>query len=262
MLGKIYIFLKKMYKYKNFTAIIPAGGKGSRFDKNINKLLYKINNKSIFEIVLNKIILLTNKVVVVTSKINDKELKDICKKPRYKKIQFKFVLQRNANGMAYALKLALPNVKTKNLFIIWADQIAILPETMSNTIDNFIINSTNAIVLTSVKKLNPYTLIIKNKLGKVTDMVQSRESKITKKYGESDCGFFVCNRLILKNFLNKLISSKKIITKKTKEFDFIMSFKFISKNNSITTFPAKYTYEAKGVNTKKDLNYLLRKKAI
>ena len=38
-----------MKKYNNFTAVIPAGGKGSRFDKHINKLLFKVKNKTIFE---------------------------------------------------------------------------------------------------------------------------------------------------------------------------------------------------------------------
>ena len=32
-----------MKKFNDFTAVIPAGGKGSRFDKQINKSLFKYN---------------------------------------------------------------------------------------------------------------------------------------------------------------------------------------------------------------------------
>ena len=35
-----------MKKYSVFTAVIPAGGTGSRFDKQINKSLFKIKNKT------------------------------------------------------------------------------------------------------------------------------------------------------------------------------------------------------------------------
>ena len=46
-----------MKKFKNFTAVIPAGGEGRRFDKQINKSLFKIKNKTMFEIVLDKVVL-------------------------------------------------------------------------------------------------------------------------------------------------------------------------------------------------------------
>ena len=60
-----------MKKYSVFTAVIPAGGTGSRFDKQINKSLFKIKNKTMFEIILDKVILLTNKIVIVTSRKNN-----------------------------------------------------------------------------------------------------------------------------------------------------------------------------------------------
>ena len=41
-----------MILYKDFTAVIPAAGKGSRFDKNKNKLLYKIKGKQFLKMYL------------------------------------------------------------------------------------------------------------------------------------------------------------------------------------------------------------------
>ena len=101
-----------MKQYAEFTALIPAGGRGSRFDKHINKLLFKIKNKTIFEMMLDKIVLLTDNIVVVTSKTNDIGIKTICNLNKYRKINFKFVLQKEPNGMGFAVKLAVPKIKT------------------------------------------------------------------------------------------------------------------------------------------------------
>ena len=133
---------------------------------------------------------------------------------------------------------------------------------MANTLEVFLLKKKHAIVFPTVKKRKPYTLVVKNKIGNVIDILQSREVPISKNYGETDCGFFVCNTVIIKNFLKKLIISKKIITTKTKEYDFIKSFKFVAKRYLISTNKANYLYESIGVNTKKDLLYLLKIKKI
>ena len=251
-----------MKHYAEFTALIPAGGRGSRFDKHINKLLFKIKNKTIFEMMLDKIVLLTDNIVIVTSKTNDIGIKTICNLNKYCKINFKFVLQKEPNGMGFAVKLAVPKIKTNYFFLIWADQLGISSQTMVNTLDNFLLKTKHAIVFPTIKKTNPYTLIIKNKFGNVIDVLQSRETSINKNYGETDCGFFVCNTLIVSNFIKKLVLNKKIITQRTKEYDFLKSFRFIAKNHLISTNKAKNLYESKGVNTKKDLLYLLKIKKI
>jgi len=247
-----------MKKYENFTALITAGGKGSRFDKHINKPLFKIKNKTIFEKILNKVVLLTSKIVIVTSKKNNDEIKKICKIKKYSKINFKFTLQKKANGMGSAVSLAIPKIKTSYFFLIWSDQLGITHKTMATTLEIFLFKKKHAIVFPTVKKSNPYTLVVKNKFGNVVKVLQSREDLIKKNYGETDCGFFACNTAIVSNFLKKLILSRDIMTQKTKEYDFLKAFKFIAKKNLISTNKAKYTYESKGINTKKDLLYLLK----
>ena len=127
-----------MKKYKDFTAVIPAGGKGSRFDKKINKSLFKIKNKTIFEIILNKVILLTNKIIIVTSTKNDIGIKKICKLKKYNKINFIFILQKKPDGMGMALNLAIPKITTSYFFLIWSDQLGITYKTMVDTLEFFL----------------------------------------------------------------------------------------------------------------------------
>ena len=248
-----------MTLYNDFTAVIPAAGKGSRFDKNKNKLLYKIRGKTIFENVLDKIKSFSNNIVIIVSKDNLYEIKNIASYKKYKQIKFEFVIQKNPNGMGHAINLAMPKVKTKNFFLIWADQLGISTQTIKKSIKAFISRSNHCIVFPTVKKSKPYTLVIRNKSGLVNKVLQSREESLEKKFGETDCGFFVCNTYIVKSFLKNLINKKLIITKKTKEYDFLRSFKYISKKNLISTVPAKFSFESKGINTKKDLEYLLKK---
>ena len=77
-----------MILYKDFTAVIPAAGKGSRFDKNKNKLLYKIKGKTIFENVLDKIKSFSNNIVIIVSKDNLYEINNIASHKKYKQIRF------------------------------------------------------------------------------------------------------------------------------------------------------------------------------
>jgi bifunctional N-acetylglucosamine-1-phosphate-uridyltransferase/glucosamine-1-phosphate-acetyltransferase GlmU-like protein len=248
-----------MKKFSSVTAVIPAAGQGSRFDKNQNKLLFIVNKKTIFEHILDKTLKLTQTVIIITSKKNNAEIKKICNLIKYQKTIFKFVIQKESNGMAFAINLATPMIKSKYFFIIWADQLGINYQTMKNSLDNFLLKKEYAILFPTVKKNKPYTLIIKNKTGNVIDVLQSREMNIPKSYGETDCGFFVCNTLIIRSFINKLILNNKIITQKTKEYDFLKSFKYISKKHLISTIPAQNKYESKGINTKRDLFYLIKK---
>ncbi len=248
-----------MILYKDFTAVIPAAGKGSRFDKSKNKLLYSIKGKTIFEIVLDKIKPFSNNIIIIVSEDNLSEIKNIASNKKYKEIKFVFVLQKKPKGMGHAINLAMPKVQTKNFFLIWADQLGISAQTIDKSIKTFILRPNHCIVFPTVKKSNPYTLVIKNKSGLVTKVLQSREESLEKNFGETDCGFFVCNTFIIKFFLKKLIKQKLIITKKTKEYDFLRSFMYISKQNIISTVPAKFSFESKGINTKKDLEYLLKK---
>ena len=248
-----------MKKFTSFTAVIPAAGQGSRFDKNINKLLFKVQKKTIFEHILDKTLKLTNTIIVITSMKNNTEIKSICDLSKYQKINFKFVIQEKSNGMAFAINLAMPKIRSKFFFLIWADQLGISYQTMENSLNSFLSKKKHAILFPSVKKNKPYTLVIKNKIGNVIDVIQSREMNIVKSYGETDCGFFVCNTLIIRTFIKKLILNKKIITPKTKEHDFLKSFKFISKKYLISTFPAVNKDESKGINTKRDLFYLMNK---
>ena len=62
--------------------------------------------------------------------------------------------------------------------------------------------------------------------------------------------FFVCKTNDVKKELCKLINNKKILTVKTKEYDFLKSFKYLKKLKHFLV-KANSKNETKGINFKK-----------
>jgi len=235
---------------KNLTFIIPAAGKSSRFKSNQSKIFYKYKNKPLIMHVVEKCLEHSNKIVIVINAKNKKNLKKILSV--YKKINFIYVFQNKAKGMGHAISLGLNKSKTKYTSVIWSDQIFLSLTTITKTISYFKKNNSLLCFPVSKKKL-PYAYILRDTKKKFKDIVQTREGEKVVKSGESDCGFFVFKTLIVKTMLNKLIRQKKIITKKTKEIDFLKAFKFFKKNGEIDTVKALSVKDTIGVNTVGDL---------
>ena len=65
--------------------------------------------------------------------------------------------------------------------------------------------------------------------------------------------FFVFKTHIIKALLKDLIKQKKILTKKTKEIDFLKAFKFFKKIGKLDVVKAKSIKDTIGINTIEDL---------
>ena len=140
----------------NWTAIVPAAGKSTRFESEKNKIFYKYKNKTILEHILLKVSDFSNRIILVVNKNDKKECKLLVKK--FKKKNVKIVVQKKINGMATAIRLGLSSTNTKNFFTIWGDQLGLSKSTMNKTIK---LHENNNFLVTfpAVLKNNPYTLI-------------------------------------------------------------------------------------------------------
>jgi bifunctional N-acetylglucosamine-1-phosphate-uridyltransferase/glucosamine-1-phosphate-acetyltransferase GlmU-like protein len=235
----------------NWTAIIPAAGKGSRFDKSKNKIFFVHKKKSILEHMINKISNITTKIIIVINKRDYREAKNISKKFK-KKNNIQYVFQNIADGMATAIEIGLRKTSTKFFYTIWCDQIGLSSKTIKETIQyheksNFIAS------FPAARIKNNYTLVEKNKLNYLKKIYQSREEKLGKNSGLNDCGFFCCDTFFFKKNLKKLISSKKIVSKKTREHDFIYALNYFAKSYKIKVKITKNKIDTLGVNFKKDI---------
>ena len=231
--------------------IITCAGKGSRFDKKKDKNLHKINNKSLIENIFLKIKNYSNKIIIVCNYKNIKQIQKILGKYN-KNFKILYKIQKKQDGMASAINVGLKNVSSENFFIIWGDQLYIKKHTIKKCIQSHLKNK-NLITFPYFRVKDPYTFIIKDKNKNFKNILQKREVNFHYKSGESDCGLFVCKTKLIKNNLPKLIKTKSIITRKTKEHDFLKSFKFFSKIGNINLIRASSALETKGINFKKDI---------
>ena len=232
----------------NWTFLIPAAGKSKRFNYFKKKIFYKINKLSIIENIVYKISPFSKKIIIVINKSDKKTLRKIFKKNN----KIKFVIQKKINGMGTAICKGLSVSSTKYTAILWADQIGITSETISKTIKRHSIMK-NLVSMPVVKVKKPYTLVKFKKKKYIEKIIQSREEKIKKKIGFKDCGFFCVNTSKMYNILKKLIDEKKILTKRTMEYDFIMGFKFISDKEKIYALESKNPIDGIGINSLADI---------
>jgi len=238
----------------NWTCIIPAAGKSTRFKDKKNKIFFLYKNKTILEHIILKIKNFSKKIVIVSNIKNIEVTKKLCKK--FDKNIISVVVQKKINGMATAIQKSFPKIRSNFFFIIWADQLGISKNTIKRVLIDHQKNN-NIITLPVVRKKNPYTLIeLKNEFL-ISKVYQSREIRLHTDVGYSDCGFFSCNTKEIKRELNKLIKEKKIISKKTKEYDFLQSVEELSKKYKIKVIKSSNNKDCIGINEKKDLKNLI-----
>ena len=235
---------------KDFTFIIPAAGKSSRFKTKKSKIFYEYRNKILISYVIDKCLKFTKNIIIISNRKNLKELKINLKK--YKNVKFKILIQEEQRGMGHAINIAMDKVQSKYCSVIWPDQIYLSIITIKRTID-FFIKKKSILCFPIYKKKMPYAYILRDKSKNFKDIVQTRETNKKVKVGESDCGFFVFQSKIIRRKLKFLIKKKLIITKKTKEIDFLKSFKFLNKLGRIDTIKASSYKDTIGINYLEDL---------
>ena len=249
-MDKLRLFLKILKVNKNLTFIIPAAGKSSRFETKKSKIFFKYKNKFFIEHILEKCLIFSNSIIIISNPQNLNGLKKIIK--NYKNNNIKILVQKKPRGMGDAINLALQKVNTKFSATIWADQIYLNRITILKTI-NFFKKTKSLLTFPVYLKENPYTLILRDKFKKFDNILQSKEINYKIKNGESDCGFFVFKTNLIRKYLGLLIKQKIILTDKSNEIDFLSSFKFLKKKGKITTVKAHSLKDTIGVNSKKDL---------
>ncbi len=235
---------------KDFTFILPAAGKSIRFKTKKSKIFYKYKNKILISHVIDKCLNFTKNIIIISNKKNLKELR--ANLTKYKNVKFKILIQKQQRGMGHAINIAMNKVNTKYSSVIWPDQIYLSIVTIKKTID-FFLEKKSILCFPVYKKKTPYVYVIKDKSKNFKNIIQTRETNKKVKVGESDCGFFVFQSKIIRRKLKFLIKKKLIITSKTKEIDFLKSFKFLSKLGRVDTIKANSYKDTIGINYLEDL---------
>jgi bifunctional N-acetylglucosamine-1-phosphate-uridyltransferase/glucosamine-1-phosphate-acetyltransferase GlmU-like protein len=101
------------------------------------------------------------------------------------------VIQEHPTGMADAVRLAGPSVRTDCALVVWGDQVTLRPETISACAALHERRATATLTLATVMKADPYIDIERDAEDRIVRVRQAREGEVERPIGENDCGLFL-----------------------------------------------------------------------
>ena len=188
---------------KKISVVIAAAGKGSRSGLNYPKCLFEIENKPIIIRLLQTLVNWDAKPNIIVS---NSGLSLIEKKLLQYNFDVNFILQKNPLGMGNAL-LGLGNVRdqlSENILLAWGDLPFISHDTVSELVEHYFFESSDFSLVTSYS-INPYTIVMRDNLNNIQQVLETRESKasIPDSSSERDIGIFIFKRDLVLNFLER-----------------------------------------------------------
>ncbi|MBF0362530.1 MAG: NTP transferase domain-containing protein [Oligoflexia bacterium] len=243
---------RRTSRREEWTAIIPAAGKGSRLNYHLPKILYPILDRPIIYWLIDLLSpYVKNFVFVLSPEGEDVVLKYLSEISLNSNIEVKIAIQEQPLGMGHAILMSESSVHTKHSLIIWGDQITVKPKTIERAISLHESSST-IFTLPSMMKENSYIHFERNQQGKIVYVYQKREENIPVAIGESDCGLFLVDSKTLFSTLNFAFDIKqrsKYSGATTKEFNFLQ---LIPEFAQVQTLNMDDESETLGINTKED----------
>lgn len=233
--------------------LIPCAGKGKRLNVNYPKILFKINNQTLLDIIIKKFTTITNQFCFVISE----DSYDLIKKELSNyDIIYKIVIQKKPTGMSDAIKICKNSIETTYTIIIWGDQIGIKKKTIKNMVE---LSNRYKMVIATKRVINPYIHFQRNQKNEVTDVLQKREGDSMPRIGETDAGIFIFKTSPLFKLLEK-IKNDKLRGKITRENNFLpFIILFINKYKNYFFYNGIKKLETIGINYKNDSKFFQKK---
>jgi UDP-N-acetylglucosamine diphosphorylase/glucosamine-1-phosphate N-acetyltransferase len=234
---------------KNFTAVVLAAGKGTRFNATtINKVMHPLCGKPMLWYTLNLLKKVGfNKIIIVVGFAKESII-------TYFGPKYIYVEQAKRLGTAHALKCALPKISQEinDVFVCYSDDTAFYtPEIIKKLIKQHEQDSASITILT-VDKRDPAGLgrVIRNREGEIMGIVEEKNTTLQeKKIKEINTGCY-CFKV---DFLKKYLPQVKM-NPVTHEFylpDLVaLAIEFKEKLTALKMSKEEYF---EGVNTKEQL---------
>ncbi len=238
-----------------WTAIIPAAGRGSRLGYDKPKIMYPVAGRPILDWLIDLLEPRCSKLIFVLSPSGAPEIEPLLKKRLAGR--YEIAIQEEPKGMADAIYKAVPQIATPYTLIIWGDQVAIRPTTLLSVMKAQQFNPRTRMTLPIVERDNPYVHYATDKEGRFTHVLERREGAAMPDVGQSDCGLFAFNTKQLQMIFDLEIKQGITYSQGTKEWNFLpMLPKFDEGNESIIGIRLDSLEETIGVNDKNDVAQL------
>jgi bifunctional N-acetylglucosamine-1-phosphate-uridyltransferase/glucosamine-1-phosphate-acetyltransferase GlmU-like protein len=164
--------------------------------------------------------------------------------------QFHVAVQPEPRGMADAVRVAMPWVRTANCIVVWGDQLSL----RTNTVDLCMkAHSRTGALLTlpTVLKAAPYIHFERDECGRITRVLEARERAGELAFGENDCGVFFFDSLRLSEILATMDASA--IGDRTGELNLLpLVPQFEAGPGTVLTLRVATEEETFGINTRQE----------
>ena len=191
----------------NRYAVILAAGKGTRMQSKLYKVLHKVCDRTMVELVLDSLSDLEMKEVITVVGHGAERVKEVLGD------RTKFVLQAEQLGTAHAVKVAKDELKDKEgtTIVMYGDTPLIRPETINSMLDHHENTNAKATVLTAIAD-DPfaYGRIIRDVNGKLVKIVEEKDAtEQEKKIKEINSGIYCFDNKLLFEMLEKVKNDNK-----------------------------------------------------
>ena len=186
----------------NRYAVILAAGKGTRMQSKLYKVLHKVCDRTMVELVLDSLSDLEMQEVITVVGHGAERVKEVLGD------RTKFVLQAEQLGTAHAVKVAKDELKDKEgtTIVMYGDTPLIRPETINSMLDHHENTNAKATVLTAIAN-DPfaYGRIIRDVNGKLVKIVEEKDAtEQEKKIKEINSGIYCFDNKLLFEMLEKV----------------------------------------------------------
>ena len=186
----------------NRYAVILAAGKGTRMQSKLYKVLHKVCDRTMVELVLDSLSDLEMQEIITVVGHGAERVKEVLGD------RTKFVLQAEQLGTAHAVKVAKDELKDKEgtTIVMYGDTPLIRSETINNMLDHHEKMNAKATVLTAIAD-NPfaYGRIIRDVNGNLVKIVEEKDAtEQERKIKEINSGIYCFDNKLLFEMLEKV----------------------------------------------------------
>ncbi len=238
---------------REWSAIIPAAGRGTRLGSSSPKILFELAGRTILDWLLDFLLPRCSRIVIVASPSGTDEIR---RAASARSSSIAIAIQSEPLGMANAVECGLPLIETENVLTIWGDQAAVRPESLDFSMSLHQRSCALATVPTLWRR-DPYIHFDRDAAGSITAVRQSREGDTMPADGESDSGLFLFRTRALARYLKQMRESSTGIGARTREQNLLPILPLMdSLPGNVISARIISDQESMGVNTPADARLL------
>jgi len=231
----------------DWTAVIPAAGRGSRLGFHRPKILYPVAGRMILEWMLDFLGPNYSRLIFVLSPDGAQEV--TAELEKLVPGRFEVTIQEIPTGMGAAVELALPHVRTEHMTVVWGDQVTLQRDSVETCQQLHAGPLQPDLTCPTVLRDQPYIHFERNPEGYISSVRQAREGDSMPPQGESDTGFFCFRTASLKEMLPRV---RRTAGEGTGEFNLLPVIPLMAQCGMVLTPRVMRLEETMGINSAED----------